>query len=483
MHSERPERDRAAPSGPGLRVRPGSHARPGRRARPALRARSSRAADPAGPAGPVQDVVRGRRHRRRPTPGRAGGLRAATGLVALTLVTLGLVAASGEVPSTSSAAGRGLSGFNRVVAGGTGAGTADHTAGTDAVGAPPGSVSRSGRGALAGYGGSPADPVWPADRGPVSGVLVLRADPALLAIMAADGQPGSAPGEPWVLYLLSGPVNVTRWAMGEPFEASIDTRQLPNGDYTLSEVIFRATHAPLVRTGRVPVANPLPPGVDQTAPGGAAPRSAAAAADPGDGTPRGTPPGPAGSASAGVSGSPTGAGSPSGAEPAAAASTAAGAVAGPAPAPVASGARLAGTPTGAGGGAGSAATAALIEEVVTRTNAQRSVAGCPALAVDARLAASAQEHSADMAARNYFDHSGRDGRSPFDRIAAAGYVFSIAAENIAAGQRTPADVVADWMASPGHRANILNCSLSQIGVGFATGGDYGTYWVQDFGSP
>ena len=78
-----------------------------------------------------------------------------------------------------------------------------------------------------------------------------------------------------------------------------------------------------------------------------------------------------------------------------------------------------------------------------------------------------------------------DGRTPFDRMTAAGYRYSTAAENIAAGQRTPQDVMTAWMNSPGHRANILNCALRQIGVGYATGSSsqYGVYWTQDFGTP
>jgi uncharacterized protein YkwD len=119
---------------------------------------------------------------------------------------------------------------------------------------------------------------------------------------------------------------------------------------------------------------------------------------------------------------------------------------------------------------------------VALTNAERAKAGCGPLTIDVQLTAAAQAHSVDMAINNYFSHTGQDGRTPFQRIAAAGYTFSVAAENIAAGQRTPTDVVAGWMNSAGHRANILNCTLMQIGVGFATGGSYGTYWTQDFGT-
>jgi uncharacterized protein YkwD len=124
-------------------------------------------------------------------------------------------------------------------------------------------------------------------------------------------------------------------------------------------------------------------------------------------------------------------------------------------------------------------------QVVTLTNAERAKAGCGPLTVNATLTAVAQAHSQDMATNNYFDHNSQDGRTPFDRMTAAGYRYSTAAENIAAGQRTPQDVMTAWMNSAGHRANILNCALKEIGVGYATGSSsqYGVYWTQDFGTP
>jgi uncharacterized protein YkwD len=122
-------------------------------------------------------------------------------------------------------------------------------------------------------------------------------------------------------------------------------------------------------------------------------------------------------------------------------------------------------------------------QVVALTNTQRRAQGCPPLAVNSTLTSLARAHSRDMAARGFFDHVNPDGRSPSDRMIAAGYRYRMAAENIAAGQRTPREVVTAWMNSPGHRANILNCSLRQIGVGYATGGPYGSYWTQDFGTP
>lgn len=122
-------------------------------------------------------------------------------------------------------------------------------------------------------------------------------------------------------------------------------------------------------------------------------------------------------------------------------------------------------------------------EVIALTNAERTRAGLGILTEEPRLTAAAQSHSDDMAGRNYFDHTGLDGRHPADRVTAAGYTYRRCAENIAAGQPTPAEVVDGWMNSPGHRANILTPDLTQIGIGIAHGGTYGIYWTQVFGTP
>ncbi len=113
--------------------------------------------------------------------------------------------------------------------------------------------------------------------------------------------------------------------------------------------------------------------------------------------------------------------------------------------------------------------------VVDRTNAERAAAGCGPLVVDERLTAAAQLHSEDMLAQGYFDHTSLDGRSPWDRAKTQGYP-NPGAENIAKGQATAEDVVRAWMDSPGHRANILNCDLREIGVGHAD-----RVWTQLFG--
>ncbi|MDN5929997.1 MAG: CAP domain-containing protein [Pseudonocardia sp.] len=122
-------------------------------------------------------------------------------------------------------------------------------------------------------------------------------------------------------------------------------------------------------------------------------------------------------------------------------------------------------------------------EVVAATNAERARHGLGPLTVDTRLAAAAQAHTEDMVRRAFFAHENPDGKQVWDRALAAGYAYRKVAENIAAGQRTPAEVVRGWMDSPGHRANIVDGALTQIGVGRAVGGEYGVHWTQVFGTP
>ncbi|MFJ5733035.1 CAP domain-containing protein [Streptomyces paradoxus] len=127
---------------------------------------------------------------------------------------------------------------------------------------------------------------------------------------------------------------------------------------------------------------------------------------------------------------------------------------------------------------GLAGTAAAVTDL---TNRERARAGLAPLAPDPLLTTAAQAHSADMVARAFYAHTAPDGSQPWDRAAAAGSTRRAIGENIACGQRSPADVVEGWMNSPGHRANILKPGFTHIGIGFAGGGRAGTYWTQLFG--
>ncbi|WP_211238267.1 CAP domain-containing protein [Deinococcus pimensis] len=118
-----------------------------------------------------------------------------------------------------------------------------------------------------------------------------------------------------------------------------------------------------------------------------------------------------------------------------------------------------------------------------RTCGTQSFAATTPLAYNANLRAAAYNHSRDMAVRNFFSHTNPDGLSPFQRMTNAGYTgWTTAGENIAAGQTTPEQVVAGWLQSPGHCANIMNPRFRDLGVGFYQGGSYGYYWTQDFGA-
>ncbi len=108
------------------------------------------------------------------------------------------------------------------------------------------------------------------------------------------------------------------------------------------------------------------------------------------------------------------------------------------------------------------------ERVLELVNAERWDNGeLPPLKGQANLRQAAFGHSQAMGVRNFFAHCDLDtGHSPGVRIANAGYSYNAAAENIAAGQATPASVVTGWMGSSGHRANILSTSYRELGVGY-----------------
>ncbi|NLC77053.1 MAG: sporulation protein [Clostridia bacterium] len=120
------------------------------------------------------------------------------------------------------------------------------------------------------------------------------------------------------------------------------------------------------------------------------------------------------------------------------------------------------------------------QQVVDLVNQERAKAGLKPLIHDPQLSQVARLKSQDMANKGYFSHTSPTYGSPFEMMKQYGISYRTAGENIAAGQRTPAQVVAAWMGSSGHRANILNANFTHIGVGYVAGGSYGHYWTQMF---
>lgn len=125
----------------------------------------------------------------------------------------------------------------------------------------------------------------------------------------------------------------------------------------------------------------------------------------------------------------------------------------------------------------SAATLAYENEVVRLVNEARAQNGLQPLTVNWELSRIARYKSQDMADNGYFSHTSPTYGSPFDMIHAFGLSYRTAGENIAYGQTTPQIVMNSWMNSSGHRANILNASFTQIGVGYSPDGNY---WTQMF---
>lgn len=121
----------------------------------------------------------------------------------------------------------------------------------------------------------------------------------------------------------------------------------------------------------------------------------------------------------------------------------------------------------------------LAAEVVRLTNLERAAVGRSALAVHPAASAAAMAHSADQAAMGRMTHTGSDGSDAGTRLTRAGFTWGAWGENVAAGQRTAAEVVGAWMASPVHRANILSSTFRVIGIGVATAPDGTRYWTMD----
>ena len=133
----------------------------------------------------------------------------------------------------------------------------------------------------------------------------------------------------------------------------------------------------------------------------------------------------------------------------------------------------------------SAAPSEVATAVIDRTNVERTRAGLITFRASPRLVQAAQIHAEQMARAGVLNHVLPDAEypSPEDRLAAVAYRWQGYAENVAYGQRTAAEAVEGWMRSAGHRANILNGSLTEMGAGYARGPNGRAYWVQVFGRP
>lgn len=134
---------------------------------------------------------------------------------------------------------------------------------------------------------------------------------------------------------------------------------------------------------------------------------------------------------------------------------------------------------------------ARVLELLNAARAQRRRCGpasypaVPALTRNATLERAAAEYAQDMAMFGYMSHTGRDGSTPQERITRSGYRWSETGENLASGITAADQVVAGWLQSPDHCANIMDPAFSQVGVAYAVnaGNAVGIYWALEFGRP
>ena len=117
------------------------------------------------------------------------------------------------------------------------------------------------------------------------------------------------------------------------------------------------------------------------------------------------------------------------------------------------------------------------QQVIDLTNEKRASRGLKPLNANWELSRVARYKSQDMANNKYFSHTSPTYGSPFNMIKNFGIKYRSAGENIAYGQRTPAQVVNSWWNSAGHRANMLNANYTDSGVGYVANGNY---WTQMF---
>jgi uncharacterized protein YkwD len=133
-------------------------------------------------------------------------------------------------------------------------------------------------------------------------------------------------------------------------------------------------------------------------------------------------------------------------------------------------------------------------EMLQRVNALRAAGTvCGSVAYPAvgalswnnALLQAAKDHATDMATNNYFSHTGRDGRSPAERVLAAGYSYGRMGENIAAGQPTVESAVAAWTASASHCQNMMTPDYRDIAVACVRNdaATYRIYWVMEMARP
>lgn len=126
--------------------------------------------------------------------------------------------------------------------------------------------------------------------------------------------------------------------------------------------------------------------------------------------------------------------------------------------------------------------------LLSETNLKRAESQQTALSLSPQLAEAAQAKANDMVKADYWSHNAPDGKTPWSFIAASGYQYQTAGENLAYGFDSASEAVKGWMNSQEHRDNILNASYREVGFGVASAPNYQgqgpqTVLVAEYGQP
>lgn len=130
------------------------------------------------------------------------------------------------------------------------------------------------------------------------------------------------------------------------------------------------------------------------------------------------------------------------------------------------------------------AAPSLVKGLLEAVNSEREKHGLRPVKLDTTLTQVAEFYACRMIEGRFFGHQDPfDGSTVDTRAVNFGYAYRKVGENLAAGHNTVAEVMAHWMRSPGHRANILDPAFKDLGIAVRQGGEFGVYWVQEFGRP
>ena len=115
---------------------------------------------------------------------------------------------------------------------------------------------------------------------------------------------------------------------------------------------------------------------------------------------------------------------------------------------------------------------------IARICGNKNYPAAPALILNSKLTSASYKHSLDMSENQFLEHASSNGDTLVERMQDVNYVWSAVGENFAHNQKTIQQVIADWLASPGHCSNLMSSDYTQAGVAVLN-----RYWTQVYATP